>query len=96
MVSAGLALLMGAALGALLMQTAFAIVTYFVAPNVVLIAVASLAEDKVDWVDVNGAFQRLSAFDVSGHVGPTVTALVLWIGLPLVLGLVRSVRRNVS
>ena len=96
MVSAGLALLMGAALGALLMQTAFAIVTYFVAPNVVLIAVAGLAEDKVDWVDVNGAFQRLAAFDVSGHVGPTLAALALWIGLPLVLGLVRSVRRNVS
>jgi ABC-type transport system involved in multi-copper enzyme maturation permease subunit len=96
MVSAGLALLMGAALGALLMQTAVAIVAYFVAPNVVLLAVANLAEDKVDWVDVNGAFQRLSAFDVSGHAGPVVTALLLWIGLPLVLGVLRSLRRNVS
>jgi hypothetical protein len=96
MVSAGLALLMGAALGALLMQTAVAIVAYFVAPNVALLAVANLAEDKIDWVDVNGAFQRLSAFDLSGHVGPTVTALALWIGLPLVLGVLRSLRRNVS
>ena len=96
MVSAGLALIMGAALGALLMQTAFAIVTYFVAPNVALLAVGTLAEDKVEYVDVNGAFQRLAAFDVAGHVGPTVTALALWIGLPLVLGVVRSVRRNVS
>ena len=33
MVAAGLALLMGAALGALLMQTAVAIVAYFVAPE---------------------------------------------------------------
>jgi ABC-2 type transport system permease protein len=96
MVSAGLALIMGAALGALLMQTAVAIVTYFVAPNVVLLAVASLAEDKGEWVDVTLAFQRLSAFDLSGHVGPTMTALALWIGLPLVLGVVRSLRRNVS
>ena len=96
MVSAGLALLMGAALGALLMQTAVAIVAYFVAPNVVLLAVSQLASDKVEWVDVSGAFQRLSAFDVSGHVGPVVAALLLWIGLPLVLGVLRSLRRNVS
>jgi ABC-type transport system involved in multi-copper enzyme maturation permease subunit len=96
MVSAGLALLMGAALGALLMQTAVAIVAYFVAPNVVLLAVASLASDKVEWVDVNLAFQRLSSFDLSGHVGQTLTPLVLWIGLPLVLGILRSLRRNVS
>jgi hypothetical protein len=96
MVSAGLALLMGAALGALLMQTAIAIVAYFVAPNVVLLAVASLTGDKGEWVDVNLAFQRMSSFDVSGHAAPTLTALVLFIGLPLVLGVLRSLRRNVS
>jgi ABC-type transport system involved in multi-copper enzyme maturation permease subunit len=96
MVSAGLALLMGAALGALLMQTAVAIVAYYVAPNVVLLAVSQLASDKVDWVDVNSAFQRLAAFDVSGHIWPVVTALLLWIGLPLVFGVLRSLRRNVS
>ena len=96
MVSAGLALLMGAALGALLMQTAVAIVTYFVAPNVLLLAVVSLFRDKADYVDVSGTFDRLSQFDLSGHVGPTVSALVLWIGLPLVLGVLRSLRRNVS
>lgn len=96
MVSAGLALLMGAALGALLMQTAVAIVAYFLAPNVVLLAVASLTGDKGEWVDVNLAFQRLSTFDLSGHVGPTLTPLVLWIGLPLAFGVLRSLRRNVS
>jgi ABC-type transport system involved in multi-copper enzyme maturation permease subunit len=96
MISAGLALLMGAALGALLMQTAVGIVAYFVAPNVALLAVASLAQDKAEYVDVTQAFQRLSQFDLSGHVGPTVCALVLWIGLPLVLGVLRSLRRNVS
>ena len=78
------------------MQTAVAIVAYFVAPNVVLLAVDQLASDKVDWVDVNSAFQRLGAFDVSGHVGPVVAALLLWIGLPLVFGVLRSMRRNVS
>lgn len=96
MVAAGLSLLMGAALGALLMQTAVAIVAYFVAPNAVLLAVGQLAEDKAEWVHVNSAFWRLSTFDVSGHVGTIVSALLLWIGLPLALGVVRSLRRNVS
>jgi ABC-type transport system involved in multi-copper enzyme maturation permease subunit len=96
MVSAGLALVMGAALGALLMQTALAIVTYFVAPNLLLLGVSALASDKADWVDVTSAFGRLTQFDVSGHVGPTITALALWIALPLVLGVLRSLRRNVS
>jgi ABC-type transport system involved in multi-copper enzyme maturation permease subunit len=96
LVSAGLALIMGAALGALLMQTALAIVAYFVAPNLVLLGVSALFSEKIDWVDVNGAFHRLTQFDLSGHVGPTLTALALWVVLPLVLGVLRSLRRNVS
>jgi ABC-type transport system involved in multi-copper enzyme maturation permease subunit len=95
-VSAALALVMGAAIGALVMQTAVAIVAYFVAPNVVLLAVASTMSDKAPWVDVNEAFGWLSRFDVSGHVGQLVTPLLLWIAVPFGVGLWRSVRRNVS
>jgi ABC-type transport system involved in multi-copper enzyme maturation permease subunit len=95
-VAAALALVMGAALGALIMQTAAAIVAYFVAPNVVLLAVATLSPDNGRWVDVNEAFGWLSRFDLSGHVGPALTALGLWVALPLAIGLWRSVRRNVS
>ena len=40
--------------------------------------------------------QRLSSFDLSGHVGPTLAPLALWIALPLGLGILRSLRRNVS
>jgi ABC-type transport system involved in multi-copper enzyme maturation permease subunit len=95
-VSAALALVMGAAIGALVMQTAVAIVAYFVAPNIVLLAVASTMPDKAPWVDVNEAFGWLSRFDVSGHVGQLVTPLLLWIAVPFAVGLWRSVRRNVS
>ena len=95
-VSAALALVMGAAFGAAIMQTAAAIVAYFVAPNVVLLAVATAAQGKAPWVDVNEAFGWLSRFDVSGHVGQLVTPLVIWIAVPFAFGLWRSVRRNVS
>jgi ABC-type transport system involved in multi-copper enzyme maturation permease subunit len=92
-VAAALALVMG---GALVMQTAAAIVAYFVAPNLVLLAVATTSPDNARWVDVNEAFGWLSRFDLSGHAGPAVTALGLWVAVPLGLGLWRSVRRNVS
>jgi ABC-2 type transport system permease protein len=95
-VSAALALVMGAAIGALVMQTAVAIVAYFVAPNAVLLAVATTVPEKAPWVDVNEAFGWLSRFDVSGHVGQLVTPLLLWIAVPFAVGLWRSVRRNVS
>jgi hypothetical protein len=96
MVSAGLGLVMGAALGALLMQPALAIATYFIAPNIVLLAVGVLASDKAEWVDIASAFGRLGRLDVSGHVWPTFSAVVAWIGLPLAVGVWRSLRRNVS
>jgi hypothetical protein len=95
-VAASLALVMGAALGALVMQTAVAIVTYFVAPNLVVIALSGAAPGAVQWVDINQALNWMSRFDLSGHVAQTVTPLLLWIALPLAVGLWRSVRRNVN
>jgi hypothetical protein len=91
-----LVLVMGAAIGALVLQTAVAIVAYFVAPNVVLLAVATTMPAKAPWVDVNEAFGWLSRFDVSGHVGELVTPLFIWIAVPFAVGLWRSVHRNVS
>jgi ABC-type transport system involved in multi-copper enzyme maturation permease subunit len=96
LVASALALVMGAALGALVMQSAAAIVTYFVAPNLALIAGGALIGDNVKWFDVSGTVERLQHVDVSGHVGPIVTSLLIWIALPLAIGLWRSVRRNVS
>jgi ABC-type transport system involved in multi-copper enzyme maturation permease subunit len=96
LVAAALALVMGAALGALIMQSAAAIVTYFVAPNVAVLAGGALLEENVKWIDVTAAFEHLQHFDVSGYVGPIATNLLIWIVLPLALGLWRSVRRNVS
>jgi ABC-type transport system involved in multi-copper enzyme maturation permease subunit len=96
LVATSLALLMGAAIGALVQQSAAALVAYYAAPNAVLIAVAIAFEEQARWVDVQGAFGRLQQFDLAGEAGPTVTSLALWVVIPLVLGLWRSVRRDVS
>jgi hypothetical protein len=95
-VAAGLALLMGAAMGALVQQSAGAIVAYFAAPSAVVVAGAVLFGDRAEWIDVNGAFERISSFDLDGHLAPSVTAVLLWVGLPLVFGVLRSLRRDVS
>jgi hypothetical protein len=95
-VATSLGVLMGAAIGALIQQSAAAIVAYYVAPNVVLIAAAVALDEGARWLDVQSAFDRLQRFDLAGEVWPTVTAVALWVALPLALGLGRSVRRNVS
>jgi ABC-type transport system involved in multi-copper enzyme maturation permease subunit len=95
-VASALALVMGAALGALIMQSAAAIVAYFVAPNAATLAGGVLFHDGVKWFDVGGTFDQLQHFDVSGHAGPIATTLLIWIVLPLAAGLWRSARRNVS
>ncbi|TCJ30009.1 ABC transporter permease [Nocardioides jejuensis] len=92
--------LQGFAFGALLLSTAFAIVTYFAAPMVLSI-VASIwtsAGDKLAWVDFGSAQGVL--FDPSspsgtewGHI---VTTSLLWVALPLVIGIWRIRRSEVK
>lgn len=98
-VAAVLGIVMAAALGALIMITAPAIVAYFVGPFI-LVLIVTLAtqgrEGASDWANVQLAFGRLSSFNLEGKGIETLTAVVLWVVLPLVLGLWRSLRRDAS
>jgi len=94
--AAVLALIMGSAVGALLQHTAGAITVYFVLPTVWVAASGALLGDRAEWFDIYTAQARLAQLDVGGHVGPTVTAVGLWILLPLLLGTLRTLRRNVT
>ncbi|RYZ31858.1 MAG: ABC transporter permease, partial [Propionibacteriaceae bacterium] len=84
---------LGAALGALLQQTAVALVAYFVAPTFVSVVGATLVDDLVKWISPIVAIGRLEDLDLDGSAAPTVVALVLWIVLPLSVGTVRWLRR---
>ena len=86
---------LGAALGALLQQTAAALVVYFIAPTLVSVVGVALIDDRVAWVSPIVGIGRLEDLDLAGAVAPTIVALLLWIVLPLAVGSVRWLGREV-
>jgi len=87
---------MGAAFGAVIAQTAVAILVFFVAPTVWSLAGTALFKDNADWLDVFGAFGRIAERDMNGMLPETLTALAVWIVLPTIVGLWASSRREVK
>jgi ABC-type transport system involved in multi-copper enzyme maturation permease subunit len=87
---------MGAAFGAVISQTAVAILVYFIAPTGWALAGPALFKDNANWLDVWGAFGRIAERDLHGMVPETLTALGVWIVLPTIVGLWASSRREVK
>jgi hypothetical protein len=87
---------MGAAFGAVIAQTAVAVLVYFVAPTVWTLAGHALFKDNAAWLDVFGAFGRIAERDLNGMLPETLTAIGVWILLPTVVGLWASSRREVK
>jgi ABC-2 type transport system permease protein len=91
--------LMGLGFGALLMNSALAIVTYFALPTVwsILGATISGLKPAAQWLDMNTASLPLSDTGVTGvqwaRFGVTVA---LWVVVPVVLGTIRALRREVA
>lgn len=94
-------MLIGVAFGMLLMNSAFAIVTVLVVPTVwsILGATIKALEKTAQWLDTGATTEPL----VSGEATMTgeswaklATSVAVWVVLPLVLGLVRLHRREVS
>jgi hypothetical protein len=94
------AVLQGFAFGMLLMSTPAAIVAYYVLPllwSAAFALVGALA-DAAPWVDLNSAIAPLySGNSLSGDDWAHVAAAgTLWVLLPLALGVVRLLRREVT
>lgn len=87
---------MGAAFGAVIAQTAVAILVFFITPTAWSLAGPSLFKDNADWLDVFGAFGRIAERDLNGMVPETLTAIGVWIVLPTIAGLWASSRREVK
>jgi hypothetical protein len=92
--------LQGLAFGLLFLNSAAAIVTYFVLPTAFSI-VASLwraLRDAAPWVDLGTSQQPLfSGTNLSGEEwAQLATSTVIWVVLPFVLGLVRVLRAEVK
>ncbi|MEA2133863.1 MAG: type transport system permease protein [Solirubrobacteraceae bacterium] len=94
-----ISMLGGLALGLLLMSSAPAIVTYFVVPTAVgiLIQAVPSLHGPSQWFDLGQATAPLGDGSLAGGDWPRLAvAVAIWIGLPLILGLVRLRRRELS
>ena len=87
---------MGAAFGAVIAQTAVAILVYFIAPTAWSLAGPALFKDNANWLDVFGAFGRIADRNLNGMLPETLTAIGIWIVLPTIVGLWASSRREVK
>lgn len=88
--------LMGAAFGALLYNTAAAIVLFFVLPTVWGVLAFGVFERLGRWLDTAQTWGWLAAGDWDGHVGPILVSTAFWVLLPLAAGVARTVRREVK
>jgi ABC-2 type transport system permease protein len=91
--------LMGNAFGALLLNTPLAIVVFFALPTVWSILGGSIKAlaDAAAWLDLNVTSQALGEADMtSGEWARLAVSAGVWVLLPLALGTVRVLRREVS
>lgn len=94
-----LSVLWGLGFGLVLFAPAPAIVAFFVLPTLftILGQVASGLEDPLKWIDPNVALSPLTEGDAAGVDWPRMlTASLLWIALPLAVGALRTMRREVK
>ncbi|GAB2684232.1 ABC transporter permease [Thalassiella azotivora] len=88
-------LLMAAAFGAVLPLTAAAVTAFLVAPTLWAAAAPALLGESARWLDVFDAYSRLMYLNWS-DAAATATSLTAWIVVPLVVGVVASLRREVK
>lgn len=90
---------MGVAFGMLLMNSPLAIVLYFLLPTVwsMLTGLIDALKTPAEWLDLSVTSMPLTENAMSGSDWPKLAASVgLWVVVPLVAGLLRLLRREVS
>ena len=96
LVISALQVTMAAGFGALSAQTAVAVAAYFVAPTIWAAVAPSLLGTHCTWLDIYAAFDRLSSAHPFTDLTDSLCAVALWIAVPTVVGVVRSLRRKVE
>jgi len=86
----------GVALGALLHNSASAIVVSFALPTA-FVMLGEASKPIAEWLDVSTIFNKwLLNGEWSGHTPQILVGIMLWVAVPLALGLVRTVRREIK
>jgi hypothetical protein len=91
-----LEVVMAAAFAALAAQTAVALVAYFIAPTAWTAFADNVLGGTAKWFDVFAAYDRLASDQPFDHLGQTLTSVAVWIAVPAVLGIRRSLRREIK
>lgn len=89
----------GLAFGMLIMNAAGAIVTYFAVPTVwgILTSTVNWFADIGEWVDLNTTSAPLTEHEMNGDDwAKLAVSVVIWVGLPLALGWLRLLRRELK
>jgi ABC-type transport system involved in multi-copper enzyme maturation permease subunit len=90
-----LVMLKAVALGALLANTAAAIVLFFVLPTAFAI-LGGVLHSTGEWLDTTTTFGWVFDADWSGHVAKFAVSALIWLVAPLVAGVVVTLRREVK
>jgi hypothetical protein len=85
----------GVAIGAVLHNTAAAIVTYFALAGAAGLLMIPALEKAGDWINTGQTFGWMLDGSWSGHIPQIAVSATAWIALPLTLGAVRTIRRDV-
>ena len=85
----------GMAIGAALHNTAAAIVSYFALAGLFSLLMIPALEKVGNWINTGQTFGWLLTGDWSGHAAQIAVSAALWIALPLGVGTVRTVRREI-
>lgn len=87
--------LTGVALGALVHNSAAAIVASFAFP-IAFALLGRVSKPIAEWLDYSTTFSWLLHGQWSGHTPQILFSVVLWVAVPLGVGLVRTVRREIG
>jgi ABC-2 type transport system permease protein len=88
--------LMGMAFGALLLNTPAAIVLFLVLPTLWTLLAFGWLENLGRWLDTAQTYRYILESDWHAHTGPILVSLAVWVALPLALGTIRTLRREVT
>jgi hypothetical protein len=92
----GMYVLMGAGFGALIPLTGVGLTAFFVAPFLFAILANTLLKHVGSWFDVFSAFNRIAAFKLDGKGWESLTSILIWVVVPIVVGLYLCNRREVK
>lgn len=85
----------GIAWGALLHNTAVAIVSYFAVAGAFSLLMIPALQSAGNWINTGQTYGWVLDGQWAGHAGQIATSTLLWIVLPLTAGLIRTLRREV-